>query len=826
MSEDAAPVTVGTSSWKTRTTSLSDFIKIIALAVIYFVAGKLGLKLAFLNQSATAVWPPTGIALAAILLFGYRLWPGVWLGAFLVNVTTAGSLFTTICIAGGNTLEVLFGAWLVGRFANGRYAFERVGTILRFALWAALVSTLCGATVGVTSLALGGYAAWDKYLPIWATWWLGDAYSALAVTALILIWSKPQFTRGKSRQYFEAALALSLVFEISLLGFCSPSAVRLSQYSRFLLYPAALWASYRFRQKGAISVVILVSSMTIWGTLHGFGPFATPDTNQSLLLLQTWMGAFAMTNLILGAAVSERECAEENMRVEKNFSDTIINSLPGVFYLIDENGLSFLRWNRNLELVSGYSSAEIARMSPAEFFEGEERELIRARIEEQFAKGQLDAEAHLVCKDGKKIPYYFTGLGLPRANSKYLTGLGIDIAERKRAEHELRESQRRFAHLIESAMDGIIVVDAALRVVIFNPAAERMFGRRADEAIGKSIDQFIPSSFQEANLKHIEKFGIKGSPNPMGPIGALRGIRANGDEFPIEASISQIKDEDRKLAILILRDITERKENEAKLKAWQHELESRVEGRTIELSLAHKQLQAQVEERKRLEAEIARVIEREQLRLGQELHDGLGQQLTGIGYMMSAMQDKLREASAPEVVDAEKMERRLRESVEQVRNLAKGFYPIELERHGLLSALKEVAQNTEQSFGVRCVLQSDGSSYKAQKGPAAIQLFRIAQEAIHNAVKHAKAKSIVIRLARVNSSITVTVKDDGIGLPQDLNQATGMGLRIMQHRANMLGGKVDFRNGDTGGAIISCSIPAELTAVRQTQVEANSQWEV
>src|ERR671934_766548 len=137
----------------------------------YLAAGKLGLKLAFVNASATAVWPPTGIALAAVLLLGYRVWPGILLGAFLVNLTTAGSAVSSLGIALGNTLEALVGGYLVNRFANGRRAFERPQDLFKFVLLAALVATTVSATIGILSLSLTGYAAWGDFASIWSTWW-------------------------------------------------------------------------------------------------------------------------------------------------------------------------------------------------------------------------------------------------------------------------------------------------------------------------------------------------------------------------------------------------------------------------------------------------------------------------------------------------------------------------------------------------------------------------------------------------------------------------------------------------------------------------------
>ena len=156
------------------------------VTIVYFVAGKLGLKLAFLNASASAVWPPSGIALAALLLLGFRIWPAIFLGAFLVNFTTAGNFPTSLGIATGNTFEALGGAWLVYRFAGGARVFDRAQGVFKFAL-AATLSTLISPTIGLTSLALAGFADWNNYSAIWVTWWLGDLAGDLVLAPLIIL---------------------------------------------------------------------------------------------------------------------------------------------------------------------------------------------------------------------------------------------------------------------------------------------------------------------------------------------------------------------------------------------------------------------------------------------------------------------------------------------------------------------------------------------------------------------------------------------------------------------------------------------------------------
>src|SRR5881227_1116155 len=163
-------------SWAMQSRRFSGLPLIGILAVIYFVAGKFGLMLASLHASASPVWPSAGIALAALIVLGYRAWPAIFVGAFLVNVTTAGNVATSLAVASGNTLEAMCGAWLVNRFAGGTTAFGRPQGVFKFAL-AAVVSTIISPAFGVTSLALAGFADWANYGAIWLTWWLGDTTS-------------------------------------------------------------------------------------------------------------------------------------------------------------------------------------------------------------------------------------------------------------------------------------------------------------------------------------------------------------------------------------------------------------------------------------------------------------------------------------------------------------------------------------------------------------------------------------------------------------------------------------------------------------------------
>src|SRR5213078_2421488 len=219
------------------------------LAIIYFAAGKLGLMLASLHASASPVWPPTGIALAAALLFGYRVWPAIFVGAFLVNVTTAGDVATSFAIATGNTLEALAGAWLVNRFADGTAAFNRPQGVFKFAL-AAAISTVISPAFGVTNLAVAGFADWTNYGAIWLTWWLGDATGDLVFTPLVLLWCVAAKRRWNKSQAVEVGVLLLLLFVLSEAVFGGWLTISARNYPiAFICGPIVIWTAFRFTQR-------------------------------------------------------------------------------------------------------------------------------------------------------------------------------------------------------------------------------------------------------------------------------------------------------------------------------------------------------------------------------------------------------------------------------------------------------------------------------------------------------------------------------------------------------------------------------------------------
>ena len=283
---------------------------VIILTVLYFIAAKLSLKLAYLHASASPVWPPAGIALAAALLLGYRVWPAIFAGAFLVNLTTAGNLFTSLGIAAGNTLEAVIGAWLIHRFAGGAQVFERAQNVFKFALLV-LISTLVSPTIGLTSLALAGFADWANYSAIWLTWWLGDATGDFIVAPLLILWFSAPARRWHRAALLEVVLLFLLLFFLGQVVFGGWLPISAQNYPiAFICGPIVIWTAFRFTPRETATGIFILSALAVWGTLRGYGPFVMDNDNRSLLTLQASTGILIVTAMALAAGMAERRRAE------------------------------------------------------------------------------------------------------------------------------------------------------------------------------------------------------------------------------------------------------------------------------------------------------------------------------------------------------------------------------------------------------------------------------------------------------------------------------------------------------------------------------------
>jgi PAS domain S-box-containing protein len=339
--------------------------------------------------------------------------------------------------------------------------------------------------------------------------------------------------------------------------------------------------------------------------------------------------------------------------------------------------------------------------------------------------------------------------------------------QHKLTEALLKDREERLRAILETAVEGIITIDEHGVIESVNAAAEQIFGYRAGEIIGKNIGVLMPSPHREAHDGYLSNYLRTGAAKIIGVGREVAGRRKDGSTFPMDLSVSEVKLASRRMFTGFIRDITERKQ---------------------------------------LEKEILEISDREQRRIGQDLHDGLCQQLAGIELMSQVLAQKLTPKSKAHARQVNQIASHVRDAISHTRSLARGLSPVTIESEGLMSALHELATDTETIFRVQCRFDFD-EPVEVHDHAAATHLFRIAREAVSNAVKHGKARRVVISLRETRGRIILRVSDNGKGFPKRTPKNKGMGLRIMQSRAGMIGGAIAMERNNSGGMSVICAVP-------------------
>jgi PAS domain S-box-containing protein len=339
----------------------------------------------------------------------------------------------------------------------------------------------------------------------------------------------------------------------------------------------------------------------------------------------------------------------------------------------------------------------------------------------------------------------------------------------------LRDGEARLRALVDSAVEGIITIDERGVVESMNPAACRLFGYACDEVAARNVSMLMPEPYRSRHDDYMQAYLRTGQARIIGIGREVIGLRKDGTTFPLYLSVSEFFVSGKRMFTGVVRDISDRR---------------------------------------RLEREVLEVGSQEQRRIGQDLHDGLCQHLTGVAFALEVLGNKLGARAAPETPGIRKIAELVDQAISQARELARGLQPVMLEAVGLVAALKELSEKVEGLFRISCLFVCDGPVL-VHDNAVATHLYRITQEAISNAVKHGKARTVVIDLTADRGELRLKVTDDGVGLGNARSDGKGIGMKTMAYRARLIGGTFDVVAGPAGGTMVVCTVP--LIGVGETE---------
>ena len=440
----------------------------LLIAIVYFAGAELGLSLASVHENVTPVWPPTGIAIASLLIFGPRVWPGVFLGALAANLLTSIPLASTFGIAIGNTLEAIVAWSLLQRSKGWRKSFDSVGDVVTFVVYAAVLAPLVSATIGGLSVCFGDPNQWTRFWNLWLTWWMGDGFGALIVSPLLLSWSMSRSVDREDTAEIAGLFVLLLIVVLVIFAGWFPGPVKTYPLA-YLCLPCLLWAALRFDQRIVTAAILLMAGVAVWGAKHGYGPFVQPSRNVTLLLLISFVGLSSLMTLLVAAVTRERQKAEaekwklgSELELHRRRVEDIVSHVPGVVWEAwgkpdaANQRIDFV--SNHVEKMLGYSEEEW--LSTPNFWltivHPDDKERAAAEAAAIFASGKggtsrfrwMRKDGHEIWVEGQSI------VVCDESGPVGMRGVTMDItaaveAEIERAELLERESQAR--HQAEEA---------------------------------------------------------------------------------------------------------------------------------------------------------------------------------------------------------------------------------------------------------------------------------------------------------------------------------------------------------------------------------------
>jgi PAS domain S-box-containing protein len=757
-------------------------IAIIALA--YFVAGKLGQATTNVRSGNIGpVWPAHGIALAAVLLCGYRVWLGVAAGAFLIAYLSPVPHVAAFGQAAGATLAALTGAFLLQRMVDFHTSLAR----LRDALWLIVVgafgSAMVSASIGVAVLYATHVQGYSGLGPAWLIYWLGDSTGVLLIAPLVLTFPSLLKIRSRARIAEFAALLFLTLGSLVVFSYHSLLPIRLHALA-FAVLPFVIWGAVRFGMSGASLATFFIATIATVETAYGFGAFAqnTPFTNA--VLLDVFFTVLAVSGMTLAGAIAEREQAQrdherlvrEQAAMEARLRlATIVESSDDAIIGMDIVG-TVTDWNKGAERLYGYSAEEIIG-KPVFLLIPPERYNDCLQIMKKVQQGASVKHYETVRrkKDGTRIEVSLTGSPVfaPDGQIVGLSAIDRDITERKRQETILRNSEERFRMAVHAGKMFAYEWDAATDILVRSAESTKILGIDEKEHLtGQQV-------FSRVHPDDRERLGAAiAALSPERPYLQVnyRVIRPDESVIWVERNSKAHFDEQGKMLRVVgmVADITERKRAEEALSSARTKL--------IE------------------------VQEQERTRIARELHDDIGQRLA----LLIVELDQLRNAAdLPAEVRGRvgDLRKQSSEMAADIQSLSHEMHSSKLEYLGVAAAMKSFCRE----FGEKQKVEVDFKTYDL---PAPLPrdislcLFRVLQEALHNSAKHSGAGSFEVRLWGAPDELHLTVRDSGAGFDSEAaKESRGLGLISMEERLNLLNGTFSIDSQPNRGTTIHARVP-------------------
>jgi PAS domain S-box-containing protein len=788
-------------------------VSIGLLAAVYYAAAKIGLRLAYLNGTVTALWPPVGVGIAALMLYGTRLWPGIVIGDLLV-ADFSSPPGTVLGQTLGNTLEVVVAAVLLRRLIGSRTGLERVGDV--FALVAAAaVGTLISASFGTTSLRLGDVIPQDQFAEVWRTWWLSDFSGALVVTPLILTWATRGWSGFSRWDLVEGAVLIAALVALAEL----PS----QRDVPYVVFPVLIWAALRFGPRGASTALVIVSGLTVWNTAHNAGPFVRQSITDSLLSSQLFLATAALTALVLAAVTAERARADEALRANEERLRSVVQSMAEGLIVRDARGV-ITDCNAAAEQIVGLPRDRLRGRRPEDILgaavDADDRPVSGGRLLGDEALTTGDAQAPITARvtrpDGTPAWIWISSAPVLDAGGRPegVVSTMSDVTQSREAEQRLVASElatraladeqaalRRIATLVASEAPPSSVFERVTEEVARlleapsagllryeNDLSATVVGSWRDAGLaglplGSSAeldgDSVVARVYRSGHPERIDDY--EGAPGALAE--QLRG-------FGYSSSVAAPVSVGARLWGVLVASTT-----------GSERLVDGSERRLSDFADLVAQALSNADAYEKLAGSRARIVEAgdaERRRLERNLHDGAQQRLVSLALQLRMVEGSLEANPDRARADLAAAREQLKHALEELRELARGIHPAILTDGGLAPALSALAHRAPLPVEI------DDMPDERLPEPVEAAAYYLIAEAITNVAKHAHASHVSVSVLRENGRVLVSVADDGVG---GADPGGGSGLHGLADRVEALHGQLRVDSPPGGGTRLEARIP-------------------